>query len=202
MTDDEIARRLGEIAGEPDPSDRSLKVALLVGEAFKDEGHDMVLVGGSAIEYYTEGRYVSGDIDICSRVAEIAPSKTVEIMERLGKVVQGRHFEVAGCFVEILGLIESHARTEFVILANDAGTDVLYIDMVEELLAERIYRAAEEKRPKDIDCARKLLTACVKGSVDVDWGEVRRLLRSALYRSEPVLDSMLSQVREELELEL
>lgn len=89
-------------------------------------------------------------------------------MSRLGKRTSGRHYEVAGCYVEILDSIESNARTEFTLLQDSTGQDVLWVDMVEELIAERVYRAEEEGREKDLECAKKLLTVCLSGDLQVD----------------------------------
>jgi len=33
--------------------------------AFRKRGGELVVVGGSAIEFYTEGAYASGDVDFC-----------------------------------------------------------------------------------------------------------------------------------------
>lgn len=197
MTDAEIARRLAEIEGISDPSERAIRVAILVGRAFRDEGHKMVLVGGSAVEFYTDGLYVSGDVDICY-FGRASDEVTLNVMGRLGSRTKGRHYEIAGCFVEILGTIESNAQTEFLAVSDENGEDAIYVDMVEEVIAERVYRAGAERREKDIDCATKLLGVCVRDSLEVNWDEVRRLLRSGLYRSEPVLDELLRKVRREL----
>jgi hypothetical protein len=199
MTDEEIALRVAEISTVSDPTDRALQTALLVGRAFKDEGYDLVLVGGSAVEFYTDGLYVSGDIDLCFR-SRSSQDLAASLMPRIGRKTTGRHYEVANCYVEILGTIETNARTDYKLIADQDGRQVLYVDAIEEVVAERVYRAEEEKRTKDIDCALKLLGTCVSGRVKVDWEEVRRLLRSSLYRSEPALDELLGIVKSQLGL--
>ena len=197
MTDEEIATRLAEIEEATDPSERSIMAAVLVGRAFRDEGHKMVLVGGSAVEFYTDGLYVSADVDICF-LGQSSYEATQRVMKRLAEKTTGRHFEMAGCYVEILGSIESNARTDFLRLADKDGSEAIYIDMLEELVAERVYRAAADRREKDIDCAIKLLGVCIRGLQQVDWDEVRRLLRSGIYRAEPALDEFISMTRKQL----
>ena len=50
------------------PTDAFEKRLLLMGRItrlFQDRGWSLVVVGGSALEVYTEGQYLSGDIDVC-----------------------------------------------------------------------------------------------------------------------------------------
>lgn len=44
---------------------KHLKLASLVSAVFRQRHVELVVVGGSAIEFYTEGQYMSGDIDMC-----------------------------------------------------------------------------------------------------------------------------------------
>jgi hypothetical protein len=64
MTADESERALGEITAETDPTLKHLKLAGLVSAGFRERGIELVVVGGSAIEFYTEGAYVSGDVEL------------------------------------------------------------------------------------------------------------------------------------------
>lgn len=65
MTADAIQRALADITAETDPTLKHLKLASLVSAVFRVRGVELVVVGGSAIEFYTEGAYVSGDLDMC-----------------------------------------------------------------------------------------------------------------------------------------
>lgn len=65
MTTEEIQRALQHIEQETDPNLKSLLLAALVSEEFRAAGFEPVVVGGSAIEFYTDGAYMSGDTDIC-----------------------------------------------------------------------------------------------------------------------------------------
>ena len=64
MTDAEVAAALDAIRAEDDPGTKHFRVAALVSGFFRAQGADPVVVGGSAVEFYTEGAYVSGDLDI------------------------------------------------------------------------------------------------------------------------------------------
>ena len=65
MTSDEIQRALADISAETDPTLKHLKLASLVSAIFRERGIELIVVGGSAIEFFTEGAYVSGDLDLC-----------------------------------------------------------------------------------------------------------------------------------------
>jgi len=55
----EIDAALSDIVGEQDPTVKNLKLASLCSEVFRERGIELVVVGGSAIEFYTEGAYTS-----------------------------------------------------------------------------------------------------------------------------------------------
>src|SRR6266699_4660910 len=105
MTSERIKAALSDITAENDPAPKHLKLASLVSAVFRARGIELVVVGGSAIEFYTDGAYLSGDIDLC----QIKPSTPIplrlrqEIMGRLGAKGGPRSWEVAGTFVDLLG---------------------------------------------------------------------------------------------------
>src|ERR1035438_5937221 len=66
MNSETIRAALKEIAETEDPLEKALKLSGLVSTLFREREWEMVVVGGSAIEFYTEGQYMSGDIDMCS----------------------------------------------------------------------------------------------------------------------------------------
>ncbi|WP_461783421.1 hypothetical protein [Prosthecobacter sp.] len=65
MTTAEITSALDVIRAETDLNAKALLMAGLVSELFRERGFEPVVVGGSAIEFYTDGAYMSGDTDIC-----------------------------------------------------------------------------------------------------------------------------------------
>ena len=65
MTVDEIQQALSVVQAESDLNAKALLLAGLVSELFREQGFEPVVVGGSAIEFYTDGAYMSGDTDIC-----------------------------------------------------------------------------------------------------------------------------------------
>lgn len=81
MTADEIAAALKLVREETDLNSKSL---LLVSELFRERGFEPVVVGGSAIEFYTDGAYMSGDTDICwTGWPQPSNEERIEIMRQL-----------------------------------------------------------------------------------------------------------------------
>ncbi len=182
MTSERIKAALSDITAENDPAPKHLKLASLVSAIFRERGIELVVVGGSAIEFYTEGAYVSGDLDMC--VASSSTALTVrlrqEIMAQVGASGGPRSWRVAGAFLDVLATFENAARTPIRVLRGPFGD--VRVTPVEELIAERVLVS---KYPQDYpparECAKKLLAAALQGEVETDWHEVRRLARSSAY---------------------
>jgi hypothetical protein len=58
----------------------------------RERGIDVVLSGGAVVAIYTNGKYVSGDLDFVNRYG-IKRSTIAEVMEEMGFTEMGRHFE-------------------------------------------------------------------------------------------------------------
>jgi hypothetical protein len=133
-----INAAIAEIRSDPDPARKAQKLASLCTAAFRERGIELVVVGGSAIEFYTEGAYLSGDVDLCVWKPErpIPLRLRQEVMAELGAEGGPRSWEVAGLFVDLLGVVEKEARTPLRQLQAPFGM-VNLIDP-EELLVERV----------------------------------------------------------------
>ena len=108
MTDEAIATAKADIEATGDLLERALKLSGLVTTLFAERGFPLVVVGGSAVEFYTEGGYMSGDIDFCRTTLKAIPPRIMqEIAERLGGKGLGRNWLICGLYVDILGLLES-----------------------------------------------------------------------------------------------
>jgi hypothetical protein len=104
MTVEQIDRALADIVGETDPTLKHLKLASAVSSVFREHGIELVVVGGSAIEFYTEGAYVSGDLDMCveSSKAPLTIRLRQDIMARFGASGGPRSWRVAGLYLDVL----------------------------------------------------------------------------------------------------
>ena len=74
MTDGEILAARADIEATADLLERAMKLSGLVTTLFQERGFPLVVVGGSAVEFYTEGGYMSGGIDFWSRRSMTRPS--------------------------------------------------------------------------------------------------------------------------------
>ena len=185
MTTGEIETALAIVTAEPDPAARALLLAGLVSRLFREAGFDPVIVGGSAIEFYTDGAYMSGDIDVCWRGPRLpTPADQAMIVRRLHADSGGaRTCRIAGLFVDLLTSVESYARTAFPQLATPLGMVTLL--PMEDLLVERVFIARCWTGPnaEAEDCARKLLAVALNGGVvPVDWEEAERIASLPAYQ--------------------
>lgn len=85
MDDFDIKAAVADISSTTDLLERALKLSGLVTTMFQRHGIPLVVVGGSAVEFYTEGGYMSGDIDFCRKsLAAVPPRLMQDIMAELG----------------------------------------------------------------------------------------------------------------------
>ncbi len=184
MTAAQIQRALADITAETDPTLKHLKLASLVSTVFRERGIELVVVGGSAIEFYTEGAYVSGDLDLCLTASPrpLTVRERQEIMAQLEARGGPRSWEVAGAYVDVLGSFENLARTPLRKLQSPYGD--ICVSPVEELIVERILVARyPQEFPPARECAKKLLAAALREEVETDWREVKRLAQSSAYQN-------------------
>ena len=149
---------------------------------------------GDAVEVYTEGAYMSGDIDLCrSTLAPISLRKAQDIMAQLGATGGPRSWKVAGLFVDLLGLLENEARTPLRTVQTPYGPVSLM--PVELALVERVLPAYYPRPDAEArDVARKLMAACLSGVMPVDWNEVARLAALPAFDIARELDELRREV--------
>jgi hypothetical protein len=201
MSPQRIAAALTDIRRERDPNLKSQKLASLVSALFRARGIELVVVGGSAIEFYTDGAYQSGDVDLC----QIKPSTPIplrlrqEIMGQLGAKGGPRSWEVAGMFVDLLGMVETASKTGFRKLSAPYG--VVALVSPEELLVERVLVSVYPQPNREARaCARTLASVALKGQVKLDWDEVKRLAKTPQYRIFSECKELIGEVARESEL--
>ncbi len=188
----EIQAGLRQSAEAEDPVIRHLLLAALCTRVFGARGIDLIAVGGSAIEFYTEGAYTSGDVDLCVLAAKqrLTLRERQETMGLLAARGGPRSWEVAGSFIDILGDFEGSSRSKPRRLETELGPVALA--PAEELLVERTLIA---KYPGPYlpawECARKLAAACLRREVEIDWKETLRLARLPAYQNERDLKELI-----------
>jgi hypothetical protein len=199
MNAKKIRVAVADIAADTDPTRKAAKLASLCSALFRERGVELVVVGGSAIELLTEGAYASGDVDLCRLTpAVLSVRERQEIMGQLGAQGGPRSWQVAGAFVDLLGSLESLARTPLRKLQGAYG--VIQVAQPEELLVERVLVSVyPQPHPPARECAKKLAAVALGGAMQFDWKEVRRLATLREYRILPTCKALVREVAHELE---
>ena len=130
---EEIRSNLNETIKIDDRPTRGIKIAALISEALKTIDIDPVLVGGSAVAFYTEGKYTTDDIDM------VAPSgpDVQKIMTLLGFIKTGKDFinKELGIYIEFPS--EFLGPTEKTSTITIKGHDLTIIS-IEDLIIDRL----------------------------------------------------------------
>jgi len=201
MNSEVVNATLAAIRAEQDPTLKAQRLASLCSAAFRERGIELVVVGGSAIEFYTEGAYLSGDVDLCVLQPErpIPLRVRQEVMGELGGRGGPRSWEVAGLFVDLLGVVEKEARTP--VRQMQAPSGVINLIDPEELLVERVlvsvYPMPDESARA---CARELAGVALSGALQMDWKEVRRLAETSEYNVFDEIQRLVQEVSRELQV--
>ena len=165
---------------------------------FSERGWELVVVGGSAVEFYTEGNYVSGDIDLCRRTGQRPIPAAVErdVMQSLGAVSTGtrRQWKLGEVFIDLLGEVETAPQPIFRVLETPEGP--IQLMPAEDVLVERVF-VAQAQQPPDastLAVARKMAVAAVAMAADFDWPKAYALAGSRDYDVEEPLRALVTEV--------
>ena len=171
MTGGEILAARADIEATADLLERAMKLSGLVTTLFQERGFPLVVVGGSAVEFYTEGGYMSGDIDFCRKTLKAVPPRLMqEIFESLGGRGLGRNWLICGLYVDLLGVLETESKLPERTLETPYGT--VRILPPELALVERILYA--EQDAECVASARQMMAAALADG-SFDWAEAKRL---------------------------
>jgi hypothetical protein len=200
MDADKIKSALADVTAEQDPTLKSAKLASLCSALWAERGVELVVVGGSAIEILTEGAYASGDLDMCHATkASLPVRERQEVMGLLGAKGGPRNWQVAGMYLDLLGPVESFARTPF--RRVDAPYGRFLVLQPEDLLVERVlcsFYLGESKIARD--CAKVLASVALRKEIEMNWDEVRRVANRPEYRNLPECVKLVKEVADELKI--
>lgn len=156
---------LDEIVAEADATVKSFRLASLCSAVFRADAVSVVVVGGSAIEFYTEGTYTSEDLDFCMVSPGLLPLRRRQfIMGKLQAEGGPCSWQVSGMFVDLLGQVEGDAKTSRRKIEGPYG--LVEIFQAEGLLVERVLVANyPSKNVEAKECAKKLLAVAVEGQL-------------------------------------
>jgi hypothetical protein len=196
-----IKSALADITAEKDPTLKSAKLASLVSALWRERGVELVVVGGSAIEFLTEGAYASGDLDMCHvNKATLSVSERQEVMALLDAKGGPRNWRVAGMYLDLLGPEESFSRTSFRRIEAPYGS--FLVMKPEDLLVERVlmtFYPGENLAGRD--CAKKLIAVILTKGLPADWSEVLRVANRPEYRNVKECKALVREVANELKIQ-
>ena len=120
---------------------------------------DLVVVGGSAIEIYTEGAYVSGDIDICAPRDAIA-----SVLKRWGFKQPGREWARLDwkIVLDVVGPRPSGSMRLTRVIETPYGP--VRVGSIEDLILGRLALVKSSSEPKEYRNARLLAQL-----PEIDW---------------------------------
>ena len=195
-----IKSALADITAEQDPTLKSAKLASLCSALWLERDVELVVVGGSAIEILTEGAYASGDLDMCHATkASLSVAERKEIMGLLDAKGGPRNWQVAGMYLDLLGPVESFARTPFRRVEAPYGS--ILVMKPEDLIVERVlmtFYLGESQTA--LDCAKKFISVSLTRGMAVNWIEVRRLANLPEYRNLQQCEKLVKEVADELKI--
>jgi predicted nucleotidyltransferase len=111
------------------------------------KGEKPILVGGSAVEFYTQGAYKSLDLDILGKKKDIEP-----IMNEMGFKKSGRHWYTEDLSLEIVG-----SSTKERIKTMKIGDSEFKVISVEDLIVDRLNACRHWNSELDCEQASYLL---------------------------------------------
>lgn len=170
-----LKNRLQKAAAEKNVAKRGVRIAAVIAGALRQIGQDPILVGGAAVEFYSEGEYTTKDIDM------VAPGgkELWEVMEQLGFAKRGKDYihEELKIYVEFPGETLGFDRRSDLL---DVDGGVLQIISLEDLIVDRLCSFKFWKSATDGLAAILLL--------EVGGWETERLKKQAAY--EEVTDAL------------
>ena len=171
MTTEELEAARRDIESTGDLLERAMKLAGLVTTLFRERGIPLVVVGGSAVEFYTEGGYMSGDIDFCRRSLRGPSLREIgDVLKPLGAKGMGRNWQVCGIFVDILGIAEMESGKDCRTLETPYGE--IKLIPPELALVERVLYA--EQDAECVASARQMMASALADE-SFDWDEAERI---------------------------
>lgn len=181
----DLKKELAEAAAVKDRAERAARLASIIAEALRPTGRDPILVGGSAVEFYTQGGYTTADIDMVTEGGK----DLIKIMAALGFEKVGKDFvdKKNKVYVEFPGdSLKPSEKTRKV----QVGKRMFRIISLEDLIVDRLNAFKFWKSL--IDGANALML------LETGEADEKRLERRA--EEEDVLDTLLRlrEIREEI----
>lgn len=136
------SKNLAKAAREKNRAKRGVKIAAAIAQALRTIDQDPILVGGAAVEFYTEGGYATKDIDM------IAPGGKPlwDVMENFGFKKRGKDFihEKLKIYIEFPGETLGEGRQCDLLEIDGVPLQIISIEdlIVDRLCAYKFWKSA------------------------------------------------------------
>ncbi|MGC8831947.1 MAG: DUF6036 family nucleotidyltransferase [Thermoproteota archaeon] len=170
-----------------DSLERKIFFAAILVEALKGEGEKPIIVGGTAVEFYTLGGYSTLDLDLVC----VKREKLNVLLEKLGFKKYGRHWysEELDLAVESPGSVLSGSIERLTKI--EVGGLTAYVIGIEDIIADRLRAYVHWKSDDDGRWARRMM---VLHRDKIDWDYLEEKSRSDGTRE--ALEQMRTEVEE------
>lgn len=186
MTVSKAEQLLKRAAREKNRLRRHLLVAAALGESLP---HDVIVVGGTAEEYWTSDSYHETDLDVC---APILPNDR-KMLERLNFEKEGRHWYHAGARVAVEfpdSAIDGDPDRS--VLEPVPGGSTARIIGVDDLYLDRLRQATIDEGAEDVHFHSTLAIAAACLDI-IDWRYIRARLQ-AIEQEERLVGSAMKRI--------
>jgi len=202
-----VRKDLEKLAGIADPTTRRLAFLALFSEEYRlrNGGRYPVLVGGMAVELYTQGHYSTRDVDLLCK-----DERAWEILQEWGfeRLPANRQFynESLDIALEILGdrLVnedpDAEARAEFVIFKGpgEGAPDRIRVIALEDLVLDRLKAAVHWKSPEGRLWAEIMLDLGLSSeALDFNLDYLRKKAGEKGYETGELLEEILLKIESE-----
>ncbi len=166
------AKEVSTILSEVDRGIRTLYFGAILARAAGIERGRLVIVGGSAIEIYTRGGYVSGDIDIVADRDRLLPVLKSWEFRHEGRIWFQEEWRIAVDLVRDFDRYHgSIDRTEIV----ETPYGSVRVEAVEDAMVRRLISSRYWKIPSDFDLA---VDVAVTRLGDIDWSYAETIAKN------------------------
>lgn len=164
LTPDELRAKLA-VAGNQ--TEYRLFFAVLLRREAEIPADDFYLVGGSALEIYTSGKYTSGDIDVVTHLGKPLHG----VLRRWGFENQGRiwHNDELKLVVDLVKPPYTGSAMRTTLFTTPFG--VVRLAAAEDLLVKRLSSAVNWRQPGDFEHAKLL---ALEFGDKLDWDYIER----------------------------
>ncbi len=138
----QLKNELSKATSTKNSSERAIRIAAIIAEALRNIKQDSVLVGGAAVEFYTQGAYSTSDIDM---IAEGGP-ELITTMEDLGFEKLGKDFihQKLNIYIEFPGRNLKENEQSVVLKIKDKTLKIISLEdlIVDRLCAFKFWQSA------------------------------------------------------------